>query len=309
MESPVPLRDAPGLQSIILHPVSRGASRLNWAELVSDTRHTLPVRLGSYLISLTAQVLGLAVWLCYGAGYQGRGILSGVWKPMGDLVARCSLYLAEYARRVRAPSAREVAERDERRPILLLRAFLDDYVAVDDSDAEKPFTPFGPTTKVTFEEMLAELFSRCGPVIALGRPGERVPPLGAARLWVSDERWQQGVNELLSDAQLVIMVMGNLENRNGLRWEAEQVLQMMSKYPRKVLLVVPPVEEGEVYDRWEQYRQLSRGQMPIYEGGEIAARFAIDGSAEVARIPETGVLVKGYTRDAAAYRTAIRVRS
>jgi hypothetical protein len=252
------------------------------------------VRLGSYLISLTGKVIGLAA--------LGGGAIS-------YLAAPCSRYLSEYGRRLRAPSARAVAERDERRPILLLRAFLDDHLAVDDPDSEKPFGHFGETAKVTFEEILTKLFSRCGPVIAVGRPGERVPPLGAARLWVSDECWQQAVKELLSDAQLVIMVMGNLENRTGLRWEAEQVLQMMSQSPRKILLVVPPVDEREVYDRWEQHRQLSGGQMPIYEGGEIAARFTIDGSAEVARIAETGVLVSRYTRDAPAYRTAIQVRS
>src|SRR5262249_34344710 len=64
-----------------------------------------------------------------------------------------------------------------RRPVLFLRAFADDEMVVSLSDRS-----LMAGQEVTFEEIIAQEFAQVGPVIAIGRPGERSPPPGAARL-------------------------------------------------------------------------------------------------------------------------------
>ena len=41
-----------------------------------------------------------------------------------------------------------------------------------------------------------------GPVLAIGRPGEKLAHLGAARLYVSDDDWQNVAHRLMASAQL-----------------------------------------------------------------------------------------------------------
>ena len=45
------------------------------------------------------------------------------------------------------------------------------------------------------EQELAVLMGRLGPVVAIGKPGERLPELGAARLYVADDRTVQIAGE------------------------------------------------------------------------------------------------------------------
>src|SRR4051794_32642162 len=104
------------------------------------------------------------------------------------------------AGRAESRHAREVLATDNLRPpVLLLRAFDDDEMAV------------GPGE--TLEEILATEFAKLGPLIAVGRPGERFPPKGAARLWLADASWQSGVDLLLQECQLIVMVMASVGRR------------------------------------------------------------------------------------------------
>jgi hypothetical protein len=108
-----------------------------------------------------------------------------------------------------------------------------------------PLTIFHERPK-TFEEFIFALFGKCGPIIAIGRPGESVPPLGASRLWVDDDKWKLVVDELLTEAQYVIMIMGELpmprqpEQEDGLIWEVRKIFDLEDL--QKVILVVPPID-------------------------------------------------------------------
>jgi hypothetical protein len=52
-------------------------------------------------------------------------------------------------------------------------------------------------TTLTEEEQLAMVMNEIGPFIAIGRPGEQWPELGAARMYVGDDEWQATINNLI----------------------------------------------------------------------------------------------------------------
>lgn len=112
--------------------------------------------------------------------------------------------------------------------ILYLRSFN------DDAETDKPQL----VDRIAFyteEEILVISLKKLGKAVAIGRPGEKAPPLGAKRIYVSDEQWQDKVQELSADARLVIFRLGETE---GLKWEWNYCLDAIEDIS-KLLLVVP----------------------------------------------------------------------
>ena len=79
--------------------------------------------------------------------------------------------------------------------------------------------------------------------IALGRAGEKLPEVGAAKLYVADADWQPKVLEWLKKARLVVVQAGVTP---GLRWEIGQMVKRLS--PAKLLVILPDTDA--------QYRQF-----------------------------------------------------
>ena len=69
-------------------------------------------------------------------------------------------------------------------------------------------------------------------MVAIGKPGERLPELGAARIYVPDDQWREVVTTWMSEAALVVFRAGETE---GLWWEVEQALARCSR--RRILIV------------------------------------------------------------------------
>jgi hypothetical protein len=92
-----------------------------------------------------------------------------------------------------------------------------------------------------WEEQFATALQAIGPVVAIGRPGESLPPLGAARTYVSGEDWQQVVAEWLPRAALVVVRLGETD---GVWWEVEQAAARVP--PERLLLLVPAEREPYV---------------------------------------------------------------
>jgi hypothetical protein len=160
------------------------------------------------------------------------------------------------AKRAAAISLQEMQEKDRRPPILLLRSFQDDLTPI----ARKlPFSSYQPSDHYrgawTFEEAVENTFRQYGPVIAIGRPGEKIPPAGAAREYVPNEKWQDRVKEFLSEAKLVVVIAGKTA---GLDWEYQQ-LARLNVWSRLVLMF-PPVKEDELLVRWSHFQQATAGQ-------------------------------------------------
>ena len=130
----------------------------------------------------------------------------------------------DIARRLAQPTVDELLDRDTRAHVLYLRSF--------GIDARLRQVPGGFLQRGTEEEQLVRALNRIGPVVAVGRPGEALPELGAARLYLEDSAWQREVMRLMDDAALVVLLLGP---SGGLRWELQTVLERLE--PQRLVIL------------------------------------------------------------------------
>jgi hypothetical protein len=181
-------------------------------------------------------LLGLTYLLLPADARQSIG--PWIFRGYGILILPAIIYIA---RRLSSQTAEQVRSGDRRPPVLYLRSFRDDDGFRPDAFS---LSLHGPAT--SFEEALAKLFSELGPVIAIGQPGEEnLPTIGAARLYVSHERWQSEVEKLVGEARAVVYLLCSTP---GARWEFRRILDLGAS--RKLILVFPPVSLAELQTRW-----------------------------------------------------------
>lgn len=101
-------------------------------------------------------------------------------------MSRARRAVSTRGRQMRASTAAAEMTRDPRPPILYFRSFGGDK-----------FSCF--SLNFTFEEVLATVFHDAEPVVAIGRPDEPLPPVGAAGMQVGNDQWQAAVTSLLED--------------------------------------------------------------------------------------------------------------
>lgn len=197
---------------------------------------------------LLANILTPAV--AYGVLAQNddidKGFETSGWALSFEIACTVVLVIAwrlwRRAQKYEAPDADEAMAADQRPPVLYLRSFQDDGDAM-----VGPYRGFGMRqfTRLvgvrTAEQELTDILDHLGPVIAIGKPGEPLPELGAARLYVSHEMWQAKVLALMQQASLIVVRIGASA---GVLWEIERALDV----PREkiALLLVgdaaPPLE-------------------------------------------------------------------
>ncbi len=116
-------------------------------------------------------------------------------------------------------SASELRQRDTRSPVVYLRAFADETRIRESA----------------LETVIVDTGFLVGPVVAIGQPGERLPPVGAARDYVPDDSWKEWVTGWMDQAQAVILVLGHTM---GVAWEAVTLLDkgLLSR----AVLILPP---------------------------------------------------------------------
>jgi hypothetical protein len=109
----------------------------------------------------------------------------------------------------------------------------------------------------TSEEQLAHFFSKLGPFVAIGRPGETFPSPGAQRIYVRDQEWRQAVLDRLGRCQAVVLqpaIPGG-----GIWWEVEQTLNRVE--PFRILLCL--VNFRDRPDDWERFRVRIEPSLPM----------------------------------------------
>jgi hypothetical protein len=158
----------------------------------------------------------------------------------------------------KAESAVQELERSgQRRPILYLRAFEHDRYA-----NKAPLLNYVLTVSLpTAEQRVVNVLRRYGPVIAIGRPKERLPELGAARFYVDDAHWQAKVADVARVSQLVVWMTGTSP---GLKWE---IAHLIEKYPPQqiILWAHPWLYPGDAEEReqqWQQFRETMGSAFP-----------------------------------------------
>jgi len=82
---------------------------------------------------------------------------------------------------------------------------------------------------VSKEQSFHDALAPLGEFIACGRPGERLQPVGASRVYVTGD-WQREITEYMGRARLVIVRPGDSPS---IKWEVDQVMETV---PRERLL-------------------------------------------------------------------------
>jgi hypothetical protein len=141
---------------------------------------------------------------------------------------------------------------DKRKPVLYLRSFSTD-VWLWDSWRDLLVTVF-TGMRDTAERSLSRAVRDIGPLVAIGKPGDHIPPLGAARLYVDHDRWQDVVKTLAAEAGLVILRIGRTE---GFWWELGHLV--VTADPCRVLIFLPPRDRRELYP---EFRTKAADVMP-----------------------------------------------
>jgi len=188
------------------------------------------------------------VSMAMGAGLAGSA-LGTAFGLIGPPLLLPAYLLHRHARRLGSADAGDVLATHPNGFVLLLRCFtVDDLARL----GEAGLAP-------GFEERLVELLRPIGPVVAVGRPGETLPPLGAARLHLTTATWQDEVGRLMRQARAVVLVLFAPQapqaddQATGLRWEIEQALTTVA--PQRLLMVLPAAMQLSPSGLWRRARK------------------------------------------------------
>lgn len=169
----------------------------------------------------------------FGQGLQGAAILVLVW----------SFAPLALARRLAMRHLRNADVSASGSVVLYLRSFVDDHVRIGARSLGRRSLVDRLALRrwERFEQVAVFEASRQGTVLAVGTPGEVLPPeLGAVRIQFSHEEWQQRVSELTDKARFIFLTLGRSE---GLVWEIRRIRDL--GYLHKTVMLVPPVARRE----------------------------------------------------------------
>lgn len=236
------------------------------AQLPRDRR--LSAALEPLVSALGMYVLGILAAL-FVAIATGIGLLAGglAFLPFALAGSR----LMQRARQTLALRSAEVRDRDPRPPVLFVRSFVDDLLEL--APKVEYFSRLF-RKRLTLEEFVVGRLMTLGPVVAIGKPGEALSPLGAAREYVHGPGWQDRVRGLLGESSWVVAILGG---GAGLKWEYEQILQR--DLTGRFILVVPPATPEVFRERWDIFQQAfppaSRADLTraAQFGGPLCATF------------------------------------
>jgi tetratricopeptide (TPR) repeat protein len=141
-------------------------------------------------------------------------------------------YLERLTRKRREIAFAHTAKSDA---VLYLRSFNDDEFRL--------FTLFSPPglryrflpSRVRFEEFLVSTLHGTGEVVSVGRPGERLPALGAARTYWDEENWRDAIRTTSSRVSALTLLAGRTPS---LAWEVGQLRDL--GLLGKTLILFPP---------------------------------------------------------------------
>jgi hypothetical protein len=174
------------------------------------------------------------------------------------------LRLARVGQSLMAPDAVALLARDQRLPVVYLRPFEEDAREISDDPEGLRIGGIEVThsynRRASKEENIAQLLRSLGPLVAVGRPGDRLAPLGAARLYLRDDEWQTKMRRFVADAVAVVI---RPEASSGIKFELALVARTVD--PRRVLMLTPDRHfQSSAYERMRGLVRESLGvSLPI----------------------------------------------
>lgn len=175
------------------------------------------------------------------------------------VIAAVATTLLVHGRRVVARAQLASHEAAGHAPVVYLRSF-----AQDTTLARRPMA-FGRLFAIrTEEEQLAAALGEVGPVVAIGRPGEALPRLGARRVYLADDAWQPQVLDWFGRAALVVIQCPAVASE-GVAWEVERALEQVP--PQRLAFLLP---RGSQARTWLDGRLRAQG-WPALPAAQVAA--------------------------------------
>ena len=207
-----------------------------------------PTVLGISLATIGVTILSFLLVIAIGERSSDPTVkqLAGDTALLGLLTLPLSAFLLQMGRKLSRPDATTLLEADERAPIVLLRSFQDDEKSVKRRNVLARLLFWGFRGRIRLEEAIAGELARFGPFVAIGEPGERLPDLGAARAYFSNDEWQAAVLDWIGRARTIVIIGGTT------RWVTRELQQVVAsgKLHHLVLLLPPDTPAGKAA-RWQ----------------------------------------------------------
>ncbi len=135
-------------------------------------------------------------------------------------------------------------------PVLLLRSFADDIASIPPN----ALVPRLFWRRKRLEEMIGKELTQAGPFVAIGKPGERLPQIGAHRLYVAESEWQELVKSYIARSQPIILIAGKTA---WVQWELTNILALGRV--AELLIVFPRIGNSERAERWQNLKSAFLG--------------------------------------------------
>jgi hypothetical protein len=179
-----------------------------------------------FVLSWTAERLGMPLILFGGT----LGLV--FWIP---------LLLYNRGQRHFVREAEEIISADQRAPVVYLRSFA---AEIEISEEERA---------------LATILQTVGPFVAVGAPGDSLPPPGASRFYQVGANWQEFVTNLVRSARLVVILTGSTP---GLAWELSLCRSVLS--PSQLIMLVP--KDDSSYAKFAETARSAGFELPPHPG-------------------------------------------
>jgi hypothetical protein len=126
-----------------------------------------------------------------------------------------------------------------------------------------PLSVLPTVLNISKEQGFRDALGPLGDFVAFGRPGERLQPVGASRLYL-DDGWKEEITGYMARARLVIVRPGSSDS---IRWEVGQVLKTVP--PERILFYLRFRGWGKRKEReYEAFRACVRAHL----GAELPGR-------------------------------------
>jgi hypothetical protein len=184
-------------------------------------------------VLLVSAAIGLGFYCYYNASFEGWILYLSV----STLMMMVAWGSVQTGRQFIAPDAEQTLAHDTRNPVVYLRPFHEDNRQASSLPAGKRNggkQVVNGSWAASRERRLAHALKQIGPFVAVGEPGDKLAPLGAARLYLADDEWQGRVDALLGRAAAIVLCP---ESSVGTRWEVTEVARLVDR--RRLLLIVP----------------------------------------------------------------------
>ena len=144
------------------------------------------------------------------------------------------------ARNFMRTSLQKIQHQDTRAPVLFLRSFLNDQVALPAKGVSlERWLLDGASQGLTLDYLVLAEGTAIGPTVALGNPDDPAPPYGVARGYFTHDTWQDAVAKLCEDSAAIVMVLDTTE---GVKWEVGHIVG--KDYLHKTLFLLAPEDVG-----------------------------------------------------------------